>query len=429
MKKYFFLMLACLFLKFSHSQVLQDDLEGVRFWKNDNGILITGFIRNGSNLFQATLYSAELKLISQFQKELSSEFKVFGSIIYAVGNGIMADISTTPRTVICLNEKLEEIGEFPKPFNKIPIYFNGYHYEETTFINPSDYTRSIRDSLAYKDENLCLYITNQPVKRKELGDDYIRLFNRKTQKDIFRVKANFPDSLNNFFASNALYDVRTSHTIVAGILYNTKGKIVMHSIALLIYDKEGKLISSAKTPIEEPSRKLPAGWKMKEACVYIKKIGHLENGNLFLHAETSLILSIDKTTSGMTVSRRPCTIYYSCYELNNKFEIIGNKSEDVLNERTKNNVYLGSSEDGRFMLVTDTDRGVKKTSFLDFNKEKGTRTITFETFDYKMNNNFDFNPNYDTEFYTGSVIGSRAVIFHKKPSSNQYSLKSVTFPK
>lgn len=421
----------------SNSQAIKDELEGVRFWNTGQGILILGYDRREGTKFVATLYNEQLNVIKQYTQEIKSKVNISKSCIYIVGQYIEVVINTEAGNVILkltpqLNEILDgEVSSQISNTNRIPLTLDNYKYAEIP--DPDKYKRSISGTSLCTNGNQSYSLTTKKQKGKKLGQDYIYCTDEKTLMVSFDVKVASPDSTQNFFVTKGYYDNQNDNLIILGTLYKSGTNVKMNSLGIVVYNKDGVLINSLKIKLPEYESKKVIGWNFDNKSILVRLIGKTASGNYFIHTENGII-----STSGSGQNAAGQSYYtlsnfipigYSYYELNSKFEIVKTEFEEVKNIRSRNTIYNSSSSDGQIMLLSDTDKGIKKVEYVKFSLPSESRTIELDAFDFKQNIDYNYNPNYDADFFEQMLTTRNNVItFHKFPASNIYELKLLLIP-
>lgn len=266
--------------------------------------------------------------------------------------------------------------------------------------------------------------------KSKFGEDAVVFLESSSGKVTGTVMLKYPDPNQFFFMTNVFYDQETKNIISVGELYPAKGKEEMTAVAVLVYNKNGQLISSKSLEFAKYTVKAPMKFNLKRRAAVAKRIGKLPNGNYFIHVEDQVF---GTSGSGLVaggggemvpglVEESFYPMGYTCYELNNKLEVVLSVSS-FREEFTKKDIeYLGSSDDGKNIYISETD---KKSKTINVISARDGAMTELKMLDFRKEINYNFNPNYDADYFDAFVGQDHFVTFHKQRASNIFNLQTI----
>ncbi|MGZ6523353.1 MAG: hypothetical protein ACXVDT_16075, partial [Bacteroidia bacterium] len=250
-------------------------------------------------------------------------------------------------------------------------------------------------------------------------DDCIVKLDSKTGKIEYKISTVYPDKEEIFFLSNAFFDPETGKIIAVGQLYKSSFKADMHAEAILVYNKNGELVSSKKIDFSDFNLDLPRNVSQSDKTIIVLNIGKLSNGKYFVITETDGSAKVAAQGGAMTIN---FPLAYSYFETDEKGNIENNKVQ--LRDDFKKGNQPVRSNIGKFIVVQKTANDSKQIVAIDFNKGNENMAQQLDDVDFNANTT-NYNPNYDEDVYKQFIIDDNHVItFQKFRASNIYQLRT-----
>jgi hypothetical protein len=473
MKRY--VVLALLILNcIMKAQEVSPSLEGLRCQAYKGGVLLYGYEKGYDGYsFSITRYDNELKILNKYSKKIPGEVNIPWSYCSINGNQIEVFTKAKPFTFyIRLTENLVEesatestpeveekeraifvatgdntpielqiektTAMYERGFNNIMFLGNdrlNFNYKEqslirheriagtrlsggykrvwVTAIESADKVKST--GIIYADEKdiFNCFISKGPNK---LWDDFIVRLDSKTGKLKYKIPTVYPDMKEKFFLSNAYFDPETEKIIAVGQLYPDKLVLEMHAAAILIYDKEGKMIASKMYEFSEYEiPDAPGNINLNQKAIVVKNIGKSKDGGYFLITEHRCLR---KGTNFFA------TVGFSYNEINAQGDVISNIMTYIPDLKFGAIATVGQGNE-KFMVLASSEEELLKVQLINFEKDRANMIQTIDSFNYMKN--LKYVENKDVGVYKQFILDERhTVIFHKYAKSNKYDLKSIT---
>jgi hypothetical protein len=486
MKKSLLVLFIAFFSSAINAQIVRETLEGVHSAPCQDGILIYGYTGEiGDHSYSITQYDKEMNVVKTYSKKIPGEVTIAWSYSVVFGDHIDVFTKAKPQSFyIKLSLKLEELSATEisdnvkqedktiiKASNGIGLSIYGGPIETNTgsydrgmkniqFLNKDRFDFDPKDQSVVRYQNVPNLKLNSyfskiwetPIegfkKVKSSGivfaddknivnclitkgdnkfwDDCIIRLDAVSGKIISKIPTVFPEKEEIFFLSNAYFDPETEKIIAIGQLYKDKLKLEMHATAIMVYDKNGNLISSKKIEFPEYAIDAPRNIDAKDKAIVVNNIGKISKGNYFVITELDCQKTVTSNNGkGGSVSSSAYTaIGYSYFEMdescaisNNKIQFLSNFKDGISTAKAKGNE--------KFVLLSLSTNDSKKIKTINFTADKDSMLQEVDDVDFNSNTT-NYNPNYDADVYYQFIIDDKhAITFHKFRESNIYEAKSI----
>jgi len=257
-------------------------------------------------------------------------------------------------------------------------------------------------------------------------DDCIVRLDAQTGNIKYQISTIFPDINQVFFLSNAYFDPETETIIAVGQLYNAKGKVKMTAMAMLVYDKDGKLFSSKKIDFSEYEIDAPRNFKLNKKSIVVHSIGKIVDGKYFVillnNCESTIMVNVNGKHTPVTV---PATIAYSYFEMDDKCNVENEKIQ--YRQEFKRRLFtMNARGNERYVLIKQIDDKSQIISKIDFSSGNANLLEEIAGIDYTYHRGDDSdNINILQAF---AIDSKHAIIFNlftQFSKSAKYEIKSI----
>lgn len=441
----------------SKAQIIEETFRNIKCQKFEKGIIVSGFEEvNGQDSFTIKYYDEELNLVKKYSKSIEGE--LLNSQIVVLGKHIDVYIKAKPISYyLKFSDQLEEkefIEVTPqvklddksiiKNSSAVMLSYQGYYIGDDkldfdlekkvmvryksisslkldTWYSISwetpfpDFIKVKSSKIIYVDKRQVVAYLFAKGQDKNWVDCIIRL-----DAETGKIQCTIPITLadrNDFFSySNAFYDIETGNTVVIGQIYNEKMHARKRASMILIYDKNGGLISSKKIEFQDHKIDAPNKFDLKKQELVAQNIGKVENGKYFVILENNC----QKTVTGYVNGKASSLDYfvpiaYSYFEIDEKCNISNNKIK-YINDFTLNSLTTPASGNEKFVLF-------KKA--ISHEEERKDDPNIVQVINFGANSGEMLQDVCEKDEYFQIICDDHHAILYRKTSDDSFYIRSV----
>jgi hypothetical protein len=261
------------------------------------------------------------------------------------------------------------------------------------------------------DENTVVALTTKG--KNTFWDDCIVKLNSKTGELKNVIPTVYPDQNEIFMLSKTYYDSQSEKIIAVGQLYVAGDrKVRRHATAILVYGKDGRLISSNKIEFPEHKIYFPRFYDGDEKAIRVLSIGKTLGDKYFVVIEDLCERTVGSSSQAAKSVDLYAPVAYSYFEIDQACNISNEKRIYVENLKGDVRTILPGRTMSTFVPIDVNFENKKTPYFVNFDKS----TLSWEQTEAP----------FSTEFYQQFVIDSKHFItFQKFPKLDTYELKSI----
>ncbi|MDQ3048043.1 MAG: hypothetical protein M3R27_10880 [Bacteroidota bacterium] len=287
------------------------------------------------------------------------------------------------------------------------------------------------------------------IQKEDEWLDFVCRIDPKTGEVKFFREALFPEADEVFYISNTYYDKEADRLIVVGqLLLRKVGKDFFNALGILVFDSQGRIISTKKILFPEFGIEEPSGFNFKNKKLIAHFIGKLPNGNYFIgcenkaegapytieyfHSVSPVVASAQTTTpivAGMIPFKKNVfysTVGYSGFELTPKLEVVKTTLKLVESFSQKNTVitFEGFSKDGQRVVYSQLDKVRKSFSVIDYNSDDrfgGRKEIEGDAYDFRNNDKGQKR----RDIYFCKVVDDQVLFIRKRSELETFTFTTI----